>query len=103
MRVWFAHMAYPFFMFLVVLAWLTTLVVLAPRAHADPIFCQTPSPCRVIILSTEEEQALTGPNQILDTAMQGRPLDLAGKVLYFRDKIRNAPAGQTVQPEAPPK
>ena len=36
-------------------------------------------------------------NQILDTAIQGRPLDLSGKVLYYRDKLRNAPAGAPLE------
>lgn len=72
-----------------------------PARAADPVPCQTASPCKIIILSVEEERALTDPNQILDTAMQGRPLDLSGKVLYFRDKIRNAPPGSNISPEAP--
>jgi len=64
--------------------------------------CQTASPCKIMILSKEEEEALTGLNQILDTALQGRPLDLMGKVNYFRDKIRNAPAGASLAPPQPP-
>ncbi len=66
----------------------------AEEAKPDPrLTCQTSSPCKVIVLSKDEEDALLGQNKILDTAMQGRPLDLLGAVNYFRDKIRNAPAG----------
>lgn len=64
---------------------------------APPPVCQTASPCKIVILSAEEEQALLGPNMILDTAQQGRPLDLSGAVTYFRDKLRQAPRG-TPQP-----
>lgn len=72
-----------------------------PSRAAEPIPCQTPSPCKIIILSREEEAALVDPNQILDTATQGRPLDLMGKVNYFRDKIRNAPPGSNAPVESP--
>ena len=77
---------------------LVTTMVTCARAEPAPLpQCQTQSPCKIIILSNEEEFALTGPNQILDTAMQGRPLDLSGKVLYYRDKLRNAPAGAPLE------
>lgn len=85
---------------LTILAFTTVLSIFAcDLKAAEPIACQTPSPCRIIILSREEEEALMGQNKILDTAMQGRPLDLMGMVTYFRDKIRNAPAGSNAPVE----
>ena len=62
--------------------------------------CQTASPCRIIILSAEEEQALMGEKMILDSALNGRMLDMIGPVLYFRRKIEQAPRGL---PPDPPK
>lgn len=59
--------------------------------------CPTAQPCKVLTLTQEEEQALIGERSILDTALQGRPLDLGGAVTYFREKIRTAPAGQPKQ------
>jgi hypothetical protein len=58
------------------------------------LLCPTPMPCKILILTTEEEQAMLGPRGILDTAEQGRPLDLLGAVKFFRDKIAKAPAGE---------
>lgn len=65
--------------------------------------CPAPTPqspattCKVITITPLEEQALTGERGILDTAAQGRPLDLMGAVNYFREKIRNAPAGKPAE------
>lgn len=55
--------------------------------------CLTQSPCKIIILSQEEEQALIGERMVFDTATAARMLDLAGVVAYFRDKLVKAPAG----------
>ena len=56
--------------------------------------------CKVLTITPEEEEALTGSGRILDTALQGRFIDLNGAVKYFRDKITNAPAG-VVKEEKP--
>lgn len=63
-----------------------------PAAQGQP----PTTSCKVITLSPLEEQALSGQNQILDTAQQGRPLDLTGPVTYFREKLRSAPSGTAV-------
>lgn len=55
--------------------------------------CQTPAPCKILILSPEEEAALTGERMILDSALNGRIIDMIGPVLYFRRKIEQAPRG----------
>src|SRR5262245_61303674 len=69
------------------------------RAKAEPCPSGTQS-CKVLTLTPDEEQALTGARGILDTAKQGRPLDLGGAVEYFRTKIDKAPAG-TILPQTP--
>lgn len=75
---------------------LLTLASCAPSYAAD---CPPGAPsCKVITLTPDEERVLTGPNQVLDTAQQGRPLDLAQIVMYFRSKIATAPAGEIVKP-----
>lgn len=96
------------------LAWLSFVAVLvgaaillAKPSRSEPApptasQCPTDAPCKVITLTDQELQALTGPNMILDTAQQGRPLDLAGVVTYFRNKIQIAPSG-TLPPRPEPK
>lgn len=68
--------------------------------------CPPNNSCKVITLTVPEEQAITGERGILDTAQQGRPLDLTGAVQYFRKKIEQAPAGKVANPknneETPP-
>lgn len=67
--------------------------------------CPAPTPgspsatCKVITLTPLEEQALVGERGILDTAQQGRPLDLTGAVTYFREKIKQASEGKPAQPQ----
>ena len=64
--------------------------------------CPTPGePCKVVVLSPQEERALTAPNGILDTAAQGRNLELGGPVVYFKQKIAAAPAGEVKPVEKP--
>lgn len=57
--------------------------------------------CKVLFLSPEEEQALTGQNMIFQTAEQARYLDLSPVVKYLRDKIAAAPAGTAKAEPAP--
>ena len=80
----------------------------ANAAYLD-VPCPPPQPneppgCKIITLTPFEQNALVGPNQILDTARQGRPLDLTNATEYFRQKLDKAPAGKTFevkQPDAP--
>lgn len=76
----------------------TALVAFAAKATECP---QGMPSCKVLILSPDEERALTGPNMILQTAEQGRYLDLGQVVKYFRDKLAAAPAGEVKPPEKP--
>ncbi len=79
---------------------LASLAFVTPASAAD---CPPGAPsCKVITLTPDEERVLTGPNQVLDTAQQGRPLDLAQIVMYFRSKIATAPAGEVSKPAPAP-
>ena len=86
------------------LAWTAFWCVLIGIANADElkIPCPTPGePCRIVFLSPQEERLLTGQNGILDTAAQGRQIDLGGFAVYFKSKIAAAPAGEMQKaPEA---
>lgn len=62
--------------------------------------CTIPAaPCKVITVAPDEEQALLGPGMILDTAERGKYVDLSSAVKYFRDKLKDAPAGEPVKPK----
>lgn len=64
--------------------------------------CPTPGePCRVILLSPQEEKLLMSPNGILDTAAQARALDLGQFSVYLKTRISGAPQGE-VKPVSPP-
>lgn len=77
-----------------VIVFLAVILFLPRPAKADPrTDCPSPAPCKVITLSAEEEQALTGPKMLFDTAVQGRQLDMMGIASYFRQKLSIAPAG----------
>lgn len=58
--------------------------------------------CKVLVLTPDEERALTGQNMILDTAQQGRALELTQIANYFRQKILTAPQGEVKRPAAAP-
>lgn len=56
--------------------------------------CPNPGePCKVIVLTPQEEQMLMNKNGVLDTAQAARFIDLGNIVSYFREKIAHAPAG----------
>ena len=80
---------------------LAASLAFAQTSDLTTIKCPNPGePCKVLVLTPNEEKVLTGPNGILDTAAQGRSIELSGAVVYMKNKIQNAPEG-TVQ--APPK
>lgn len=71
-------------------------------AHADPrTDCPSATSCKILTLTADEERALVGQNMVFDTASQGRTLDLLGAVLYFRNKIATAPAGDVAKSAEP--
>jgi hypothetical protein len=59
--------------------------------------------CKVIFLNEQEEQMLMTRNGILDTAAQGRSLDLGQFSVYLKTRIGSAPQGEVKQPPAPPQ
>jgi hypothetical protein len=78
---------------------------IAQAAYLD-VPCPPPQPneppgCKVITLTPFEQNALLGNNMILDTARQGRPLDLGNAADYFRKKVMDAPAGKTFEVKPP--
>lgn len=86
-----------------VLCALLLFVFLTMIAYAADCPPGAPS-CKVITLTPDEERALTGANMILDTAQQGRALDMTSVANYFRRKIETAPAGgvKKAAPETKP-
>jgi len=73
----------------------TPAALALPRhANADPrTDCPTPKPCKVLVLTEEEQNVLMNEKGILATAAAARSLDLAGVTTYFQHKIASAPAG----------
>jgi hypothetical protein len=85
----------------IVVAALTAVALLAfasfARAEECPPGVQA---CKVLVLTPDEEQALMQPRGVLDTAREGRPLELGQIAAYFRDRIARAPAGTVPAPKA---
>ncbi len=55
--------------------------------------------CKVLVLTPDMEQALTGPNMILDVAEWGNRAGLGSAVQFFKKAIADAPAGDVKNPE----
>ena len=55
--------------------------------------------CKVLVLTPDMEQALVGPNMILDTAEWGNRAGLGSAVQFFKKAIADAPAGEVKKPE----
>lgn len=74
---------------------IASMLVLYGCAPARSAECPVGIPkCKVLILTPEEETALTQPNGILDTAEKGAYVQLGGVIRYFREKIEKAPPGE---------
>lgn len=64
---------------------------------ADDLHVQCPDPgvkCKVLLLNPQEEEMLMTRNGILDTAAQGRSLDLGQFSVYLKTRIGAAPQGE---------
>lgn len=72
-------------------------------AHADPrTDCPTAGkPCKVLVLTEEEQNVLVGDKGILQTAAAARSLDLGGLTTYFQQKIATAPGGDVKEAPKP--
>ena len=80
-------------------AWAVVFACAAARAD-DRVTCPSPDPCKVVVITNQEEKILLDERGILATAAQARSLDLGVLVAYFQQKIAKAPAGdKPPQPE----
>lgn len=72
-------------------------VVNGPATTLSKYPCPTSKACRVVTIDDDEMKILAGANGILQTAAQARSLDLGQYVIYFQNKLQNAPAGEPKQ------
>lgn len=54
--------------------------------------------CKVITINPGEEMSLVGPNNILDSALWARRMELEIVANYWRKKLQEAPAGEIPKP-----
>lgn len=89
---------------LIVLAAFIVLFVAQARATECPL---PPSGvaagCKIITINPAEELSLVGPNNILDSALWARRMELDTVARYWRDKLQNAPKGDLPIPPAADK
>ncbi len=81
-----------------VIVFVSCVVAFATECPPNPP--NIPPGCKVLTLNTSEEAILVQQNGILETAAQGRKLELEGATMYFRQRIKEAPAGE-VRPTGP--
>ncbi len=81
---------------------ITVFTVLSSRVPAAECPQGVPR-CKVLVVTPDMEQALVGPNMILDTAEYGNRMGLSGAVQFFKKAIADAPAGDVKKPEEPKK
>ena len=61
-------------------------------AKPEQVQCPTPQPCKIVIISADEEQTLLGQNMIFEMAEWAmRPL--GPTIQAWRRKIESSPAG----------
>jgi hypothetical protein len=73
------------------------LVQILPKVQ-----CPTPGEkCKVLFLTEQEERLLTSQNGILDTAAQGRALELGQFAVYLKTRIAAAAQGEVKVVEKP--
>ena len=79
------------------------LILLFGNVRADEITCPPGFPsCKILVITPQEEQTLTGPNAIFDMARwASRPL--GDWIDGWKAKLALAPAGKPFTPPAPPK
>lgn len=81
---------------------LPALLIAATPALADArTDCPEPTPCKVLLLTAQEEKILLDERGILATAAAARSLDLGSLVTYFQQKIVRAPAGDPKEVPVP--
>ena len=84
--------------------WIMFCITMAHAQDAPvPKFpCPTAEPCKILTLSAQEERLLTTQNGILDTAAQGRAIELGQFSVYLKTRIATAPAGEPQKPAPAP-
>lgn len=88
--------AFRYFLFGLGVFWLTAIVT-AVHAEEGRIICPVPGqPCKVIVLIPQEEDMLMRQNGVLDTAAQGRSLELGQFAVYMKNKVLQAAQGQVI-------
>ena len=78
---------------------LVTRALAQEAATTVHVPCPTSEPCRILILTPQEEKALVTANGVLDTAAQGRALELGQFVVYLKQRIASSPFGEPHQVE----
>src|SRR5260370_2140725 len=98
------HRHYPrislLFLFLVIL-WGVFLVraVFGEEPPKPTTQCPNPGePCKVLIVTQQRENFLMIQNGVLDSAAQARSIDLGQFVVYFKQKLVQAPLGEVKPP-----
>jgi hypothetical protein len=79
------------------LVWAALIFGITRAFAEDASKIQCPDPgvkCKVLFLTQQEEQMLMTQNGILDTAAQGRSLDLGQFSVYLKTRIGSAPQGE---------
>lgn len=103
-----AGLLFCLFVWIAAFGWVTNVWAAEPTSPmpTPPVTCPDPGvKCKVIFLTQQEEQMLMTPNGILDTAAQGRALELGQFSVYLKTRITNAPQGEVkpVPASTPPK
>lgn len=85
--------------------WCMLYAALAADTPPTPdarVICPNPGePCKIMILSLQEERVLMQQNGVLDTAAQARNLDLGQFTVYFKTRIAASPNGEVKPVEKP--
>lgn len=82
--------------------WIMFCITMARADELPKYPCPTAEPCKILTLTSQEERLLTAQNGILDTAAQGRALELGQFSVYLKTRIASAPAGEPVKPAGVP-
>lgn len=77
----------------------SSLALLPTAVRADVrTECPSAKPCKILVLTEEEQNVLIGDKGILQTAAAARSLDLGAVSAYFQQKIAVSPAGDAKTP-----
>lgn len=82
--------------------WIAFCITMVRADELSKFPCPTAEPCKILTLTSQEERLLTAQNGILDTAAQGRALELGQFSVYLKTRIASAPAGEPVKPAGVP-